>query len=117
VRPGGKGLLVQLAGVATVEQAAALRGAELCVPRDMLPALEDGEYYFVDLEGLAVTTLDGEPLGIAENVREYPAADVLRVRTSAGVWEVPMREPYLVSVDVPGGSIVVDHLDDLELEH
>jgi len=27
-----------------------------------------------------------------------------------------MREPYLVSVDVPGGRVVVDQLDDLELE-
>ena len=61
-------------------------------------------------------TRDGTAVGRVENVREYPAADVLRVRASDGLWEVPMREPYLVSVDVPGGRVVVDQLDDLELE-
>jgi hypothetical protein len=27
-----------------------------------------------------------------------------------------MREPYLVAVDLEGGKIVVDHLEELELE-
>jgi 16S rRNA processing protein RimM len=116
VRPGGKGLLMRLAGIDTLEAAEPLRGAELCVPRSALPALEEGEFYFVDLEGLAVETPDGSVVGRVENVREYPAADVLRVRAAAGLWEVPMREPYLVSVDVAGGRVVVDQLEDLELE-
>jgi 16S rRNA processing protein RimM len=116
VRPGGKGLLLRLAGIDTIEAAESLRGAELCVPRAALPPLEAGEFYFVDLEGLSVETADRTPIGRVECVREYPASDVLRVRASDGVWEVPMREPYLVSVDVPAGRIVVDQLEDLELE-
>jgi 16S rRNA processing protein RimM len=116
VRPGGKGLLMRLAGIDTLEAAELLRGAELCVPRSALPALEEGEFYFVDLEGLAVETRDGTVVGRVEDVREYPAADVLRVRAAAGLWEVPMREPYMVSVDVAGGRVVVDQLEDLELE-
>jgi 16S rRNA processing protein RimM len=116
VRPGGKGLLMRLAGIDSVEAAEPLRGAELSVPRSALPPLEDGEFYFVDLEGLSVETSAGTAVGRVENVREYPAADVLRVRAAEGVWEVPMREPYLVSVDVAAGRIVVDQLDDLELE-
>jgi 16S rRNA processing protein RimM len=116
VRPGGKGLLLRLEGVDSIEAAEPLRGAELSVPRSALPPLDEGEFYFVDLEGLAVETPDGTAVGRVENVREYPAADVLRVRASDGLWEVPMREPYLVSVDVPGGRVVVAQLDDLELE-
>jgi 16S rRNA processing protein RimM len=116
VRPGGKGLLLRLEGIDSIEAAEPLRGAELSVPRSALPPLDEGEFYFVDLEGLAVETRDGTAVGCVENVREYPAADVLRVRASDGLWEVPMREPYLVSVDVPGGRVVVDQLDDLELE-
>jgi 16S rRNA processing protein RimM len=116
VRAGGKGLLLQLGDVRTIEQAELLRGAELCVPRELLPPLDDGEFYYTDLEGLAVVTPSGESVGVADGVREYPAAHVLRVRAESGVWEVPMREPYLVAVEVSDGRVVVDHLEDLELE-
>ncbi|MEY4575476.1 MAG: hypothetical protein RL701_179 [Pseudomonadota bacterium] len=116
VRAAPKGLLVQLADVASIEAAELLRSAELCVPRAYLPPLEPGEFYHVDLEGLPVVTPADEPVGIAERVHEYPAAAVLRVRAADGVWEVPMREPYLVDVDLEQGRIVVDALEDLELE-
>ncbi|HEX4352308.1 MAG TPA: ribosome maturation factor RimM [Polyangiales bacterium] len=115
-RAGAKGLLVKLVGVDSIEAAEPLRGAELCVPRSALPPLEDGEFYHVDLEGLAVETPDGGAVGKVEHVHEYPASEVLRVRTDAGVWEVPMREPYFVSVDLEAGRVVVDRLEDLELE-
>ena len=111
-----KALLLQLAGVETLEAAEALRGAELCVPRALLPEPEQGEYYFVDLEGLPVFAPDGAQLGVIERVQEYPAAHVLRVKSDDGVREVPMRAPYLVSVDLSAGRIVVDELQDLDVE-
>jgi 16S rRNA processing protein RimM len=116
VRATGKGLLVQLEAVRSIEQAAELRGAELCLPRAWLPPLAPGEFYHVDLEGLPVFTPDGQSVGRAERVQEYPAACVLRVRGAEGVWEVPLREPYLVEVDLAEGRVVVDSLSDLELE-
>ena len=116
LRSSPKGLLVQLAGVDKVEAAEALRGAELCVPRDLLPALPEGEYYFVDLEGMPVFTPDDTQVGVVERVQEYPASQVLRVKSHDGVREVPMREPYLLSVDLAGRRIVVDELQDLDVE-
>jgi 16S rRNA processing protein RimM len=116
LRAGGKGLLLQLKEIRTIEQAETLRGAELCIPRALLPALAEGEYYYTDLEGLAVLTPSGESVGVAEGVREYPASHVLRVRAATGYWEVPLREPYLVAVEVAQGRIVVDQLEDLDLE-
>jgi 16S rRNA processing protein RimM len=116
VRETPKGVLLQLDDVQSIEAAELLRSAELCVPREFLPPLEPGEFYHVDLERLPVFNVAGEQVGIAERVQEYPAADVLRVRNEAGVWEVPMREPYFVDVDLEAGRITVDALDDLELE-
>lgn len=116
VREANKGLLVDLEAVRSVEAAEALRGAELCLPRELLPPLEEGEFYFIDLEGLAVQTEDGTHVGTVERVQEYPAAQVLRVQSDAGVYEVPMREPYLVEVDLTARRVVVAELGDLELE-
>jgi len=116
VREASKGLLLDLEAVQSVEAAEALRGGELCLPRELLPALPEGEFYFVDLEGLSVFTADGTQVGVVERVQEYPASEVLRVQTEAGVYEVPMRAPYLVEVDVAAQRVVVAELDDLELE-
>jgi 16S rRNA processing protein RimM len=111
-----KGVLMRFEDVATVDAAASLRGAELCLPRSLFPPLEPGEFYHVDLEGLPVFTPDDQQVGSAERVLEYPAASVLCVRGQGGVWEVPMREPYLISVDLEQGRIVVDALADLDLQ-
>jgi 16S rRNA processing protein RimM len=116
VREANKGLLVDLEAVRSVEAAEALRGFELCVPRELLPELPEGEFYFVDLEGLPVFTHDGAQVGVVEQVLEYPAAQVLCVHGDAGVYEVPMREPYLVEVDLVARRIVVAELTDLEPE-
>jgi 16S rRNA processing protein RimM len=116
VREANKGLLVELDDVRAVEAAEALRGFELCVPRALLPELPEGEFYFVDLEGLPVFTEDGAQVGVVERVLEYPAAQVLCVPSDAGMYEVPMREPYLVDVDLDARRIVVAELADLEPE-
>jgi 16S rRNA processing protein RimM len=116
VRAGGKGVLMRLGGVDTIEQAQALRGVELCVARSRLPALPDGEFYHCDLEGLTLVDATGATQGKVERVFDYPAASVLRVRTDRGVLEVPMREPYLVRIDLAAGYVVADQLDDLEPE-
>lgn len=116
VRDTGKGLLMQLADVQSVEAAEALRGAVLCLPRAFLPRLPEGEFYHVDLEGLAVLTSDGERVGEVERVHEYPAAQVLRVRGVDGVREVPMRAPYLLGVELEAGRITVDLWDELDVE-
>jgi len=115
-RDSGKGLLVALEDVRDIDAAEALRGAELTVPRELLPVLAEGEYYFVDLEGLPVFTVEGAPVGVVERVHEYPASEVLCVRSEEGVREVPMLDPYLVEVDLAGHRVVVAELDDLEIE-
>lgn len=116
VREASKGLLIELDAVRSVEAAEALRGAELCLPRELLPELPEGEFYFVDLEGLPVFTADGAQVGVVERVQEYPASEVLRVQTDKGMYEVPMREPYLVEIDVAARRVLVAELDDLEPE-
>ena len=116
VRTHGKGLLVTLADVRDREQARALYGAQLSVPRDWLPEPDEDEFYLVDAIGARVTLPDGREVGVVESYRSYPTADVFCVRSPDGLREVPLLPPYLVSADVKKGCIVVDHLDDLELE-
>jgi len=116
-RRHGKGLVAHIAGVDDRTGAEALRGLEVVVRRDALPPLEEGDYYWRDLQGLQVWCRDGpdsELLGTAERLIETGANDVVVVRACPG--SVDNRErliPYLPgqtvrSVDLEAGRIEVD---------
>lgn len=113
---GPKYVRLKLRGCDSREDADELRGLELCVPRAALPPPSDGEWYFVDLEGLAVVDEAGAALGAVLEVVALPSVDCLRVSLEEGVVEVPMVAPWLVEVDLPGGRVVVSSLEDLPRE-
>jgi 16S rRNA processing protein RimM len=104
----GKGLVIQLPGVDTREAAEALLGAELWVSRDALPPAAPGEYYWADLEGLEVVTVDGQSFGHVAQMMETGANDVMVVRGDRERL-VPFVQPDVVTaVDLAGRRITVD---------
>jgi 16S rRNA processing protein RimM len=114
-RQGPKALLVRLAGVGSREDADALRGYTLCVPRDALPELEEGEYYHADLIGLEA--FDGsESIGKIVEIIDYPSAECLKIQRPGGFLEVPMLPKWLDRVDVEGGKVHLKDLDDIPLQ-
>lgn len=66
------------------DEAELIKGWVLEVPADELPALEEGEFYPWELEGLAVFTESGRRVGEVVELMESPANDVLRIRLEAG---------------------------------
>lgn len=120
-RRQGRSFLVHLAGVDDRTAAEGLRGRSLLVSRAALPSLEAGEYYWHELEGLAVWCRVGttaQLLGRVDHLLETGANDVLVVRPCAG--SIDGRErlvPYLpgsvvVDVDVPAARMTVDWYPD-----
>src|SRR6202041_4027149 len=75
-RSGGA-LTVKLAGVEDRDQAQALRGAEVCVPRSELPQRDDKDFYRADLIGCEVVNLEGLGLGVVEHFLETPAPGLM----------------------------------------
>ncbi len=107
-RDSGRSLIAVLPGVTDRDAAQALIGAEIEVPRSRLPAPKPGEYYWVDLEGLAVTTVEGKALGTVSHLFSTGANDVLVVQ---GERErlIPFVDGDVVrSVDFDARRIVVD---------
>ncbi|MDN3555381.1 ribosome maturation factor RimM [Halomonas maura] len=115
-RPHGKGLVARLEGVDGREQAEALAGAEILLPKAELPELDgDDEFYWHQLEGLKVVTDGGVPLGRISYLFETGANDVMVVKGRDGD-AVDSRErllPYLPGevvrdVDLEAGVMTVD---------
>ena len=109
-------LLVALAGVVNREDALALRGAEVGVPRAALPRTKKDEIYWVDLEGLAVVNREGAMLGAVAEVLAHGAHPLLRVARPAGEVGPDRLIPYVAAivdrVDLAARRIDVDWGED-----
>ena len=70
--------------VTTRDQAEALRGTFLTIPRSDLPPLPEGEYYHADLIGLPAVTREGDPAGRVVAVENFGAGDVIEIERPDG---------------------------------
>lgn len=108
-------VILALEDVRDRDAAEALRGSLVCVPRRDLPALEEGEYYLVDLIGLEVRDQNDQRIGRVEDVLQYPSVSCLRVVGDEGAWEIPDTDRYLTEVDFEAGVVRVEHVDELDV--
>lgn len=98
--------------VADRNAAEQLKGARIFISRESFPTPEDGEYYWVDLIGLAVVNREGVSLGEVKDllatgpqttlVLEYEESGKPRERM------IPFVDAYVDTVDLAGKQITVD---------
>ena len=87
-RPLSGGLGARLSGVATKEEADALKGTNLYADKSRLPKLPDDEYYYADLIGLEVRDPGGAVIG--------KVAAVHSLWRSREDWKAMSRHPSIV---------------------
>ena len=104
-------LIAKLEGINDRDQAFALRGLEVSVPRSALPPPEENEFYWADLIGLLAINHQGMELGRVESLMETGAHDVLVVK---GKREhlIPFIAAFVGKVDMAAGRIEVDWGED-----
>jgi 16S rRNA processing protein RimM len=107
-RKQGKGLAALLPGYEDREQAATLVGQQITIGREQLPPAGENEYYWSDLEGLDVKTIDGTALGRVERLMETGANDVLVIRGDREYLVPFIQGQYVKRVDLEEGLIEVD---------
>lgn len=107
--PIAGGIAARLSGIATRDQAEALRGQRLYADRARLPALADDEFYHADLLGLEVRDLGGALLGRVAAVLNHGAGDLLEVRRPGGASILlPFTREVVPIVDLAAGRLVAD---------
>ncbi|WP_333815216.1 ribosome maturation factor RimM [Tabrizicola sp.] len=113
-RPVSGGLGARIEGVRTKEQADALRGTSLHVPRDRLPSLPDDEFYHADLIGLAAHDPGGALIGKVIAIYNHGAGDILEISTNRhkSALLLPFTTAIVPNVDLAAGRIVVNLPED-----
>jgi 16S rRNA processing protein RimM len=107
----GKGgvVIVRLSGVEDRNQAEALRGLRLYLPRSALPQTEAEEYYHADLIGLEAVLGDGTPVGRVRAIHDFGAGDTLELaRPGAPAVMVPFTRAVVPMVELAAGRLVLD---------
>lgn len=113
VRTHGGGIVAWAEGIDERSSAEALRGARVFVPRSDFPATTDGEYYWVDLIGLAVENREGLPLGVVRDLLTTGPQTVLVLDGEVVEGKpvermIPFVAAFIDQVDLAGRRIVAD---------
>ncbi len=113
-RLSGKRLIARLADVESRDIADALIGYEIHVAQETLLELERGNYYWFQLEGLAVRNREGTVFGRIDHMLETGANDVMVVKpTESSIDNQDRLIPYVMEevvaeVNQEAGEVVVD---------
>lgn len=104
VKPHKRVILFSLRGIDGRNQAEALIGAELLIEKTNLPELEDGTYYWADLIGLSVFTVEEEYIGRIASIIRTGSNDVYVVKDpeedNGNEILIPALESVVLEVDV-----------------
>ena len=111
-RTQGKNVIARLEGCDTRTQAEALTGSQIWIAAAQLPGLQDGDYYWADLIGLTVESLQGETLGVVSSMLETGADDVMVVKGDRERLIPFVIDDIVHEVDIKGQRLVVDWLPD-----
>ena len=106
-------------GVDDRDQAEALRGLRLYLPRTALPPTGPEEYYHADLIGLEAVLGDGTLVGRVRGIYDFGAGDTLELaRPDAPPVMVPFTRAIVTVVEPERGRLVLEPppglLDDAE---
>ncbi|MFA4015530.1 MAG: hypothetical protein RUDDFDWM_000617 [Candidatus Fervidibacterota bacterium] len=100
----GKGVILKLEGVDSIEKAEKLIGWQITIHPDSLPPLEEGEFLVSELIGMVIVTTDGEEIGEVVDVISSPAHDLFV--TKRGL--IPVTKQFVKEIDTQGKRIIVD---------
>lgn len=107
-KPYKKGLLLTVVGVDDISAAEPLKGADVLIARHLLPEPEEDEYYWFDIIGLSVVSVDGRALGVVESIFPTGSNDVYVVKDRGEERMIPALESVIVSINLDSGVMTVD---------
>lgn len=108
-RPEKSAVVGRAKEITTKEQADALRGLKLHVPRDLLPEPDEDEFYLTDLVGLQARDPDDVVLGTVKSVQNFGADDMLEIAPAerGQTWYLPFTRDCVPDLHIADGWLRV----------
>ncbi|MEK7703799.1 MAG: ribosome maturation factor RimM [Myxococcota bacterium] len=113
VRGRSSALIIKLQDIDSREDAQALTGAELSIPRGALPPLAPGEFYLFELQGMQAEDMTGTDLGVVVSVRQLGDQTLAEIEGPLGRCLLPLVNDNVARVDRSRAVVVVRGTDGL----
>jgi len=115
-RPINNAFTMRSPEIKTREQAMALKGTQLFVPRSAFPDADEDEFYFADLVGLDVKSTDGKRVGKIIAVEDFGAGTLLEIQPvksaeNQNSFYHPFTKIAVPKIDIKAGRAVI-HIEE-----
>jgi 16S rRNA processing protein RimM len=107
VSPYKKKILLRFDEIVDINTAEKFIGADIFIPRENFPALDEGEYYWVDIIGLSVFREDGTHVGKVVSIFPTGSNDVYVVKHNNTEILLPALETVIIDIDMQNGKMIV----------
>jgi 16S rRNA processing protein RimM len=116
IKTHGDGIVAQIRDLDDRNTIEALQGSRIFIPRSAFPPPKKGEFYWVDLLGMAVVNREGLALGTVQDLLSTGPQTVLVIQDEAAGIErmIPFVDAYIDAVDQPQRRIRVDWQPDFD---
>ena len=108
-----KEVALSFQGIDDRDEATLLRNSVIAIPKNMLPALPEGEYLVDDVQGITVRTTAGAVVGVIEEVLITGSNDVYVVRDRGREYLIPAIRDVIKQIDIKGRTMTIDPMDGL----
>ena len=95
----GDKMFVQLQDVIKMEQALTFIGKAVFLPNELLPQLDDDEFYYKEIVGFKLIDAEKGEIGAISDVLEYPTQAVIQVMKDGKEILIPIHDDIIQKVN------------------
>ncbi len=103
-----KKFLILFDEITTFDDANKYTGSKILIENSALPELQEGVYYWKDLIGLKVSSVDGEFYGEIKTIMETGSNDVYVVKDGKDEILIPAIASVVKEIDLDQGIVLVE---------
>ena len=103
----GDKMFVQLQDVKKMEQAVVFLGKAVFLPNEMLPELDEDEFYYDEIKGFKLVDVAKGEIGEISDVLEYPTQAVIQVMKDEKEILIPIHDDIIQKVDKKAKTLTV----------
>jgi 16S rRNA processing protein RimM len=102
-------VIMKIKGINTVEEAEKLKNKFMYVSREEGRELEEGEFFISDMIGIDVYTVDGQHVGVLDDVLQYAANDVYVIKGAENKeYMIPAMLKFVPTIDMSERKMIID---------
>jgi len=113
IRTDREFLIIAFHGISSREEASTLRNAMIEVDASMLPALGENEYYYHQIIGLLVVTVEGKTIGRVTEIMETVSNEVYVVQDIDREYLIPAVKAVIADINLNTGIMTITPVDGL----